>query len=179
MASIQQLTFVLDTEGLEGHTPRLAEVGCGIPAQANRAKLLRESLPLAVVHPHGLDPGQRTGRMELLEQSAFENPERGSLGNLQRSARPLGQSLNQPTGRKSIDVPVPNLSAIAKNQIAKGLDLEPVAMGQSDQPGRQQFIRQRLVPDGPQLAARPRPMRHSGRRYILRLDGGTQSSLAI
>jgi hypothetical protein len=81
--------------------------------------------------------------MKAWVQRPLKDLQRGPPCDLDRRPSSLGQRLYKPTRRQSINVPIPDLPAIAKNQIAEGLDFQAMAVSQTDQPGGQQFIRKR------------------------------------
>ena len=115
------------TKGFQAHAPSLAKIWHRVFRQAAGAVLLPQALALAVIHLHGLNPQQRPSGMETKIQGPFKNLQGCLASNLYRGSGMHGQRLDQPARSQAVNVAVPDLSAVAKNQIAEGLNLQAMA----------------------------------------------------
>lgn len=147
---IQQHCPVTNAKRIERDSPMCTEIWNFIFRQTGRTELQAKSLALTVIHFEYQNPVQCTGGSELSIQHPFILPHRRAPRDFFRRSCARTKFVQQPCWRQSINVSVPNLKPIPKNQIAEGLHFQAMAVRQADEPTRQKFIGKRLVTYRPQ-----------------------------
>ncbi len=89
-----------------------------------------------------------------LKQISLEAPKRCLFELLPRGPGCLNERLADFNRRQFVDVPVPNSAAVPEQQGAQSFDFVSMPVGESDDPGTQQFVRFGLQMDRPQRPAK-------------------------
>ena len=133
---------------VKSEAPLLTKVRLLISRQAERAILETTASVCSVINSHRQYPLGVAEGVVLFVDNALEATQCRLKDALRRDGSPSDQVINQPIGAEFIDVSVPNLSLPAQVQCAESMNLVAIRVCNPDQPGRKQFVRQRVGMNG-------------------------------